>query len=209
LETLPLLPLFLVFSKNENMPLQNKYARIERERRFLLDQFPGNAIATRVNRITDSYIDGTTLRLREMKEDGGPTVFKLTQKIPARASGAQQGFITNIYLTSSEFSLFAQLPARKLSKIRYSVPPFGIDVFQDNLNGLLIAEAEFDSAVDVDKLTLPSFILHEVTTDERFTGGHLVQASRQNLKTWLSQYGIDLEASSPTTPPTPSNNPSA
>jgi CYTH domain-containing protein len=174
------------------MPPEHKYARIERERRFLLNLFPSNAIAIRVRRITDYYLDGTTLRLREQSEDGGPTVFKLTQKVPARASGAQQGFITNMYLTKNEFCVLAQLSARKLNKIRYSLPPFGIDVFQDKLEGLLLAEAEFDSAADADNLTLPSFLLHEVSTDERFTGGQLVHASRKDIQTWLLEYGIRL-----------------
>jgi hypothetical protein len=61
------------------MPPEHKYGRIERERRFLLDQFPNHVNAVRVRRITDRYIDGTTLRLREQSEDGGPTMFKLTQ----------------------------------------------------------------------------------------------------------------------------------
>ena len=79
-----------------------KYVRIERERRFLIDQFPTAANVVRIRRISDRYIDGTSLRLREQSDDDGPTVFKLTQKIPLRASGAQQGFITNLYLTKSE-----------------------------------------------------------------------------------------------------------
>ena len=100
-------------------------------------------------------------------------MFKLTQKVPARASGAQQGLITTIYLTGDEFRVFAQLSAKRLSKTRYSVPPFGIDVFEGKLEGLLLAEAEFDSAAEADALTLPSFILGEVSADNRFTGGQL------------------------------------
>ena len=168
------------------------YARIERERKFLLAQFPTNASVTRVLRISDRYIEGTTLRLREQSEDNGRRVFKLTQKLPAPASGAQQGFITTMYLAGDEFRLLAQLPAHSLSKTRYSVPPFGIDVFDGTLEGLVMAEAEFDSATAADSLTLPSFILHEVSTDLRFTGGRLVCASRQDISNWLSDYNISL-----------------
>ncbi|MGC2476268.1 MAG: hypothetical protein WA485_18160 [Candidatus Sulfotelmatobacter sp.] len=174
------------------MAPEHKYARIERERRFLLDQFPGKANAVRIRRITDRYIDGTTLRLRKQSDDIGPAIFKLTQKVPVQSSGAQQGFITTMYLTEKEFLVLAQLPAKNLSKTRYSVPPFGIDVFEGELKGLLLAEAEFDSAADADVLTLPSFILHEVSADIRFTGGKLVCASRQDIRTWLSEYGIRL-----------------
>src|SRR6516165_581582 len=68
-----------VMRKNENMP-QEKYARIERERRFLLAQFPSSATVVRDRRITDNYIEGTTLRLRKQCYSDGLTTFKLTQK---------------------------------------------------------------------------------------------------------------------------------
>jgi len=169
-----------------------KYARIERERKFLLAQFPTNVSVARILRIADRYIEGTTLRLREKSEDNGRRVFKLTQKLPAPASGAQQGFITTMYLAEHEFRLLAKLPAHTLSKTRHSVPPFGIDVFEGTLEGLVIAEAEFDSAAAADSLTLPSFICHEVSADLRFTGGRLVCASRQDIGNWLSDYNISL-----------------
>jgi CYTH domain-containing protein len=174
------------------MQPRNKYARVERERRFLLDQFPNDARVVRIRRITDFYLDGTALRLRKQSEDDGPTTFKLTQKIAAPASGGQQGFITSMYLTEAEFRVLSQLPGKKLSKVRYSVPPFGIDVFEDALEGLLLAEAEFDSAAAADAVTVPSFISREVSADDRFTGGRLIRASRQDIKAWLLEYGIIL-----------------
>ena len=174
---------------------EHKYGRIERERRFLLDRFPNNVNAVRVRRITDLYIDGTTLRLREQSDELGPTIFKLTQKVPSPASGAHEALITSMYLTKDEFGVLAQLSAKKLSKTRYSVPPFGIDVFEGTLQGLVLGEAEFDSAAAADALTLPSFILGEVSADNRFTGGQLVRASRQDIQSWLLEYGIRLSSS--------------
>jgi len=173
---------------------EHKFARIEREGRFLLDQFPKEANAVRVRRIVDRYIDGTRVRLREQMEDGSPTIYKLTQKIPARGREAQQGLITTIYLTADEFRVFAGLSAKRLSKTRYSVSPFGVDVFEGELEGLLLAEAEFDSAADADALTLPSFIFKEVSADERFTGGQLARASRVDIQSWVSEYGLRLKS---------------
>jgi CYTH domain-containing protein len=176
------------------MHSQHKYARIERERRFLLAQFPQDAEVVRVRRITDRYVDGTRLCLREQSDDDGPPTFKLTQKIAEPSSGARQGLITTIYLSHDEFRALAQLPARKLSKTRYSVPPFGIDVFEDELAGLLIAEAEFESGEAADALKVPPFIGREVSEDIRFTGGRLVCASRPDIRIWLSEYGIRLNS---------------
>jgi len=173
------------------MPAENKYARIEWERRFLLDSFPGQAIVMRVRRIEDRYIEGTTLRLRQQSDDG-QMAFKLTQKLVDQKAGARQGLITSMYLTASEFSVLRNLPAKVLIKSRHSVPPFGIDVFEGALSGLVLAEVEFDSPLEVAMVALPSFIGPEVSDDPRFTGGRLVGVSREELKDWLAQYGIEL-----------------
>jgi hypothetical protein len=87
-------------------------------------RFPSDVSVVRIRRITDRYIEGTTLRLREQSEERGPTIFKLTQKVPARGSGAKEGLITSMYLTKGEFCVLAQLPATTLDKTRHSVPPF-------------------------------------------------------------------------------------
>ncbi len=172
-----------------------KDARIERERRFLLAEFPGGVEVVRRRRIADRYIEGTTLRLRESSYDDGLTTFKLTQKLPARGSGAQQGFITSMYVTQDEFRVLAQLPARTLTKTRYSVPPFGIDVFDGPLDGLILAEVEFDSAEAAEGFVMPSFATAEVTADERFTGGQLARASRDDVEGWLLKYGVLIRSS--------------
>ena len=173
---------------------REKYARIERERRFLLARFPSNATVVRNRRITDNYIEGTTLRLRKQVYNDGLDTFKLTQKLPARGDGAQQGFITSMYLTEDEFQVLAQLPARKLAKTRFSVPPFGIDVFDGALQGLILAEAEFDSAAAAEAQAIPSFAVGEVSADDRFTGGQLVRASRQEIQILLLDYGVALSS---------------
>ena len=176
------------------MPCGQKYARIEWERRFLLDRFPRDTVCTRVRHISDRYIEGTTLRLRRQSDSDGQTVFKLTQKLGDKADGARQGLITSMYLTNVEFDVLTRLPARVLTKTRHSVPPFGIDVFDGVLSGLVLAEAEFSSAAEAAALALPSFIGPEVSDDARFTGGHLVTVSRVELGNWLEQYGFKLNS---------------
>jgi len=177
---------------NVKMSPRSKYARIERERRFLLDRFPDSPKAVRVRRITDRYIEGTRLRLREQRDEAGTVTFKLTQKLPSPGKEARQGLITTMYLTAGEFAVFEQLPAKKLVKTRYSLPPFGIDVFDGRLQGLILAEAEFDSAAAARSLVLSSFAAREVSGDHRFTGGRLACASRGDLRKWLSEFDIPL-----------------
>jgi hypothetical protein len=176
------------------------YARVERERRFLLaaapERLPGPA-----RRITDRYLTGTRMRLRRIELPGAAPESKLTQKIPARprtagtgnGAGAVQGLITNTYLSPAEYEVFAVLPARVLCKSRFSLPPLGVDVFEPPLHGLVLAEAEFDSAEAAEEFAVPDLAVAEVTRDPRFTGGRLAVTDRPELLEWLAGFGVHPE----------------
>jgi CYTH domain-containing protein len=171
---------------------EGKYARIERERRFLLAEPPLVTAGTAARLITDRYVTGTRIRLRlTQQEDTRALHYKLTQKVPSEQHhGGIQGLITNIYLDRFEYELLAGLPCVVLSKTRYSVPPMGIDVFHGHLGGLVMAEAEFTSDTACDCFVPPSYCLVEVTDDLRFTGGHLARTDREELRGWLVELGV-------------------
>ncbi|MGW1910177.1 hypothetical protein ACWCQS_05265 [Streptomyces sp. NPDC002076] len=120
---------------------------------------------------------------------------KLTQKVPATRPGTVQGFVTNICLSPAEYEALATLPARALAKTRFSAPPLGIDVFTGRLRGLVPAEAEFTTDEEAGPFAPPAACVAEVTDDARFTGGRLGRATRTELLTWLSEYGIRPQAS--------------
>jgi CYTH domain-containing protein len=174
-----------------------KYARIERERRFLLHGMPADKQATAVRKIADRYLTGTRLRLRHVFDDDNHD-FKLTQKIPAAWPGPAHDLITTIYLSKAEYDLLAGLPAKTLTKTRHSVPPLGIDVFDPPLHGLVLAEAEFGTEAEMLAFHPPHYAVAEVTKDPRFTGGRLVGSSRGQLTSWLNDYGISLSTATTT-----------
>lgn len=184
-----------------------KHARIERERRFLLERFPPDETPTAIRQITDRYFTGASLRLRKQTGDTGSPVFKLTQKIAEPGAGAQQGWITTLYLSEAEFTLLERIPAHVLRKTRSSVPPFGIDIFEGVLEGLVMVEAEFETAVEAEALELPTYAYREVSDDVRFTGGRLAAASADELRDWLAEYGIRLPARGGTTVSARGNTP--
>lgn len=172
---------------------EGKYARIERERRFLLAGPPPAAVTSR-HRITDRYLLDTRLRLRRIDDlRSGDREFKFTQKVPADRPGYVQGLITNTYLSAAEYDLLATLPAAVLSKTRLSVPPLGIDVFEPPLHGLIMADVEFSTDSEAQSFLPPPAAVAEVTDDSRFTGGSLVSARRHDLLAWLAEYGIELQ----------------
>lgn len=172
---------------------EGKYARVERERRFLLESAPPLP-ATAPRRITDRYLPGTRLRLRRVEHlDSGACQFKLTQKVPAGRPGHVRGVITNIYLSAAEYDLLASLPAQVLSKTRFSVPPLSIDIFDPPLHGLVLAEAEFSTDEAARSFRPHQATIAEVTDDPRFTGGTLAHARRPDLLAVLAEYGINLQ----------------
>jgi CYTH domain-containing protein len=172
--------------------MQSKYARIEIERRFLLEGVPEAAEVLAINEIADRYLDGTRLRLRRMARVGGPTQLKLTQKLPDPDGPRHGALTTTIYLSEAEHAAFAQLPAATLSKSRLSIAPYGVDVFHGELEGLYLAEAEFATMEDAAALVPAAFCRAEVTADQRFTGGELVRASGEQVRAWAREYGVQL-----------------
>ena len=168
-----------------------KYARVERERRFLLLRVPDGP-CTQWAEINDLYLSGTRLRLRrtiETTATATTTVRKLTQKIPAPAGGP--GLITTFYLDEAEYEALAALPGAGLTKTRYSVPPLGVDVFAGALRGLVMGEIEFETADEEARFPGPAESALEVTLDERFTGGRLAVMDRRELLAHLAV--LDLE----------------
>jgi CYTH domain-containing protein len=167
----------------------HKYARAEIERRFLLAAVPDGEVLRTVD-IEDRYLDGTRLRLRRQTQRGGPAVFKLTQKTPRPGADGEQGSITTIYVSEPEYALLATLPAAPLRKARLSIAPYGIDVFAGALEGLVLAEAEFESVEAARALRPAAFCVAEVSADQRFTGGSLARAARADVAAWAAEHGV-------------------
>lgn len=171
-----------------NAARASKYAHPEFERRFLLSTIPPGRVLRR-RHIVDRYFLGTELRLRAVTSSEGDTEYKLTQKVRDRRHGTS-GRITTMYLSPTAFRLLGELPGDELRKTRLSIPPFGIDIFEGALAGLLLAECEASSAVDLARCSPPSGTLAEVTEDERFTGGRLVTTTAEELGALLAPFAI-------------------
>jgi len=167
-----------------------KYARLERERRFLLRALPSGQPA-HPYLIEDRYLRGTRIRLRRMSElePAGGITHKLTQKIPPPTG--TPGLITTMYLAAFEYEAFISIPADTLRKVRSSFPPLGVDVFEGALTGLVLAEAEFESDVDEAAFGLPTEAVAEVTADPRFSGGRLATTTEVEIRAVLAEFGIE------------------
>jgi len=158
------------------------YTVVERERRWLCREVPRSLIRQTLT-VTDLYVTGTRLRLREMRPiDGSPAMLRLTRKADV---DAYTRLITSIYLPEEEFALLASvLPGERLQKIRHRLhaPPgvvLSVDEFQGELSGLILAEAEFPTAQELAAFPAPAFAAREVTSEVQYTGAELVKHNAQ------------------------------
>lgn len=152
------------------------YTAVERERRWLCEEAPSSLVRQTLT-ITDLYVTGARLRLREMRPiDGGPGMLKLTRKGDV---DAYTRLITSIYLPEDEFAILsATLTGARLSKVRHRLhAPVGIsmsvDEFEGKLAGLRLLEVEFETAADLVAFAAPDFAGAEMTSDARYTGAAL------------------------------------
>jgi hypothetical protein len=154
-----------------------KYAWVERERRWLCARVP-EELVVKAEAITDLYVEGTRLRLREaIPDDGGPAMRRLGRKADVDATTR---LLTSIYLQPEEFALLSGLPGVRLTKTRHRLksPPgvmMSVDRFHGALEGLILGEAEFDGAEALKAFPMPDFALREVTDDLRYTGAQLAR----------------------------------
>src|SRR5437879_9727223 len=99
----------------------SKYARVERERRYLLPDLPeGLTRADHHLQITDNYITGTRLRIRKVRDPKtNKWVVKFTQKFAPNDNDLSRTIITNIYLNATEAETLSIFAANEIRKNRY------------------------------------------------------------------------------------------
>ncbi len=174
----------------------SKYARIERERRYLLQDLPeGLTRADHHLQITDNYITGTRLRIRKVRDPKtNKWIVKFTQKFAPNPEDLSRTIITNTYLNAIEAEILAVFEANEIRKNRYQFEfegrPFSIDMFLGDLFGLVLAEADFETDEDLDSFSKPPFALAEVTNNEIFSGGRLSELAFEDIRDEIARSGL-------------------
>jgi CYTH domain-containing protein len=167
---------------------ESKYARIERERRYVLQDLPEGL--TRVDphlQITDNYITGTRLRLRKVRDPRtNKWTVKFTQKFAPDPDDLSRTIITNTYLNALEADTLSIFNGNEIRKNRYQFQSggknFAIDMFLGDLFGLVLAEVSFETDEELDNFPQPSFALADVTNNEIFSGGKLSELKFADLR---------------------------
>ncbi|SRR6266498_827088 len=175
---------------------ESKYARVERERRYLLQDLPeGLSRADRHLQITDNYITGTRLRIRKVRDPKtNKWVVKFTQKFAPNPADLSRTIITNIYLNAIEAETLAIFEANEIRKNRYHFEfrdrQFSIDMFLGDLFGLILAEVSFETDEEMDNFPQPPFAIADVTNNEIFAGGRLSELTFEDVRKEVQRSGL-------------------
>jgi adenylate cyclase len=153
----------------------NGHDYVERERRFLVDSTPDGVDLSDAAELRQGYLAVDTERSVRIR-DAGPTGCTLTVKV---GSGVER---TELEWTIERAEFEAAWPhteGRRIEKTRHRIPAaegrhiIELDVFGGALDGLIIAEVEFDAPEELAEFCPPDWFGTEVTDDARYSNASL------------------------------------
>jgi len=167
---------------------------IELERTFLAKYVP-DLKGLKCKEVFDIYMPkvfpGGHAPLR-LRKNGNK--YELTKKEPAVKGDSSKLIEQNISLTEKEFTfLEKEIEGRRVHKKRYYLPVGNltaeVDVFQDDLKGLVLIDFEFPDEESKDSFVAPDFCLADVTQEAFIAGGVLCGKKYADLEEQLKKFG--------------------
>lgn len=164
---------------------------LELEKTYLLKEIPKGLFDCKFKEILDIYIPESdrhpVLRIRQKGDK-----FEMTKKFAVDGEDASAHNEHTISLSKEEFAGLQSTPGKRLHKYRYYYDHRGhqaeIDIFKDDLSGLVLADFEFTSKADFDAFKMPDFCLAEITLDENIAGGILAGKKYADIEPILNKY---------------------
>ncbi len=164
---------------------------IELELTYLVKSIPEGLEKCESMEISDLYIpkedDHAKLRLRKKGNK-----YLMTKKVLLNENDASEQKEHTIPLSESEFNALSKLEGRKVRKFRYYYDYNGqtaeLDVFQDDLKGLIVVDFEFDSVEAKSAFVMPDFCSDDITQEEFIAGGVICGKSYDDVKDNLDRF---------------------
>ena len=167
---------------------------IELERTFLAKYIPEGVWNSPKKEILDLYIPASTghpiLRIRKKGDK-----YEMTKKQPVNGTDSSHQSEDTIILSGEEFEALSLLESKKVRKLRYYFNYEGgtaeVDVFQDELEGLVVIDFEFGEIEDKDFFQAPDFCLADVTQEKFIAGGILCGKKYEDIEGDLTRFGYE------------------
>jgi len=166
---------------------------IELERTFLAKYLPEDLESYPHKNMQDSFIPKDSrhplLRIRKNNDK-----FIITRKYLKQEEDKSVFIEETINLSEEEYNSLTQIDSKIHKKIRYQYKTENakvceIDVYQEELKGLVLIDFEFNSIDEKDNFTPPDFCLLEITGKEFLAGGMLCGKSYEDIQEGLEELG--------------------
>lgn len=164
---------------------------IELERTFLVKSLPKDFEKSNYAEIIDIYIpeneEHPVLRIRKRKD-----IFEITKKTILRGKDSSVQTEQTISLSENEFLKLSKIKGKRLRKIRYYFNfknrVAEIDVYKDDLEGLVMVDFEFNLEKEKEEFQMPEFCLAEVTQEKHTAAGMMAGKKYSEISNLLSKY---------------------
>lgn len=165
---------------------------IELERTYLVRRLPEELATATVTELLDIYVplssEHPILRIRKRGAK-----YVITKKHPITGTDSSEQSEETIPLSEDEYRELAQLKGKRLRKNRYTFGESGVtvdvDVFLDDLAGLVTVDFEFISSEAKNNFEMPDWCLADVTQEKLIAGGMLAGKKYSEIETSLQNYG--------------------
>jgi CYTH domain-containing protein len=165
---------------------------IEYELTYLAKTLPPDLATYNGQEYIDIYFPADdphpVLRLRRRGDK-----FEMTKKTIISGTDSSEMHEATIELSRAEYDALAAAPGKKVHKLRYEYQiagsPAEIDVFQDELAGLVLIDFEFSSSEEKATFTMPDMCLADVTQEAFIAGGKLAGRQYADIASELQKYG--------------------
>ena len=164
---------------------------IERELTFLAKHLPKGLADCDFKEIIDIYLPKEsrhpTLRIRKNGDK-----YEITKKEPIDESDTSEMKEDTTPLTEEEFQALSVIDGKRIRKLRYYYDHNGriaeVDVFQDDLKGLVVIDFEFETSKEKAAFTIPDFCLSDITQEEFIAGGMVCGKCYEDLIEDLTKF---------------------
>ncbi len=166
----------------------------ELETTYLLKTVPDGLNFAPQKELLDIYLPSTAqhpiLRIRKRGEK-----YEITKKEPVDNDDASRQLETTIGLTPEEYAELSKVSGRRIRKTRYYLEregvTFEIDVFQDELKGLVLVDVEFQSLEEKEAFIMPDFCLRDITQEKFVAGGILAGKNYKDIESDLKRFSYE------------------
>ncbi len=165
--------------------------QLELEKTYLAKYIPDNIKEYKHKEIIDIYIpesyEHPTLRIRKNADK-----YEMTKKVPLSNDDFSKQNEYTISLDKEEYKTLSTIKGKRVEKIRYYFEYQSniaeIDIFQNNLLGLILVDFEFNTVEELEKFVIPDFCLIEVTQEEFLAGGKVCGKTYKDIEEELKRF---------------------